>query len=240
MDQETTPSNPAASKNKLYFKSDDNLYKLTSGGVETQVGGGGTVDLTTDVTGILPIANGGTNGSTATAGFDNLSPVTTKGDIIVRGTSNNVRLAAGSNGKVLTANSATTNGVEWAELYTTTTYTPTFTSFGFATGVGFEYNITGKLLTIWGKFDTGTVVGTEARISIPSGLTISPGIGNIFVVGSWIRGASTGDTFFPIVTGGQTYIKLTSQAAGTPYSAQNGNAVGSSETQTLFAVIPIQ
>lgn len=39
MDQVATPSNPAVSKNKLYFKSDEKLYKLTSGGSESVVGG---------------------------------------------------------------------------------------------------------------------------------------------------------------------------------------------------------
>jgi hypothetical protein len=53
-------------------------------------------------TGQLAIARGGTGGASATAAFDNLSPVTTQGDIIVRGASNNERLAAGSNGQVLT------------------------------------------------------------------------------------------------------------------------------------------
>lgn len=36
--QIATPSNPAASSDKLYFKSDDILYRLTSAGVETVVG----------------------------------------------------------------------------------------------------------------------------------------------------------------------------------------------------------
>ena len=49
--------------------------------------------LTTGVTGILPIANGGTSGSTALAGFNALSPVTTLGDVIFRDVTNNVRLA---------------------------------------------------------------------------------------------------------------------------------------------------
>lgn len=39
-DQITTPTNPAAGKNKLYFKSDGKLYKLDSGGTETEVGAG--------------------------------------------------------------------------------------------------------------------------------------------------------------------------------------------------------
>lgn len=35
-----TPASPDAGRNKLYFKNDDNLYKLTSAGVETVIGGG--------------------------------------------------------------------------------------------------------------------------------------------------------------------------------------------------------
>lgn len=40
--QVATPSNPAASNDKLYFKSDDKLYRLTSGGTETLIGPGGS------------------------------------------------------------------------------------------------------------------------------------------------------------------------------------------------------
>jgi hypothetical protein len=36
--QISTPSSPASTYNKLYFKSDNNLYKLTSSGIESQVG----------------------------------------------------------------------------------------------------------------------------------------------------------------------------------------------------------
>jgi hypothetical protein len=36
--QISTPSNAASSYDKLYFKSDDKLYRLTSGGVETLIG----------------------------------------------------------------------------------------------------------------------------------------------------------------------------------------------------------
>ena len=35
--QQTTPANPSAGRNKIYFKSDDQLYTLTSGGVESQL-----------------------------------------------------------------------------------------------------------------------------------------------------------------------------------------------------------
>lgn len=41
--QQATPSNPASGKNKLYFKSGDNLYKLNSSGTEARVDAPSTV-----------------------------------------------------------------------------------------------------------------------------------------------------------------------------------------------------
>lgn len=58
-----------------------------------------TIDLggtATSISGQVPVANGGTAGATATAGFDNLSPMTTRGDVIIHDGSNNVRLAVGA------------------------------------------------------------------------------------------------------------------------------------------------
>jgi hypothetical protein len=63
----------------------------------------GDISLTTQVSGILPIANGGTNASTANAGFDNLSPMTTAGDIIYENsTPTAARLPIGTTGQILT------------------------------------------------------------------------------------------------------------------------------------------
>ncbi len=56
-----------------------------------------------NVTGTVAIANGGTGQTTKAAAFDALSPMTTAGDIIYGGTSGaGTRLAAGTNGQVLT------------------------------------------------------------------------------------------------------------------------------------------
>jgi len=62
----------------------------------------------------LAISRGGTGAGTALAGFDNLSPLTTKGDILTRNGSNNIRIPVGSNGEVLTADSAEAGGVKWS------------------------------------------------------------------------------------------------------------------------------
>lgn len=45
--------------------------------------------------------------------FDSLAPTTTKGDIIVRTSSTNVRQAIGSDGQALIADSTQTNGLKW-------------------------------------------------------------------------------------------------------------------------------
>jgi hypothetical protein len=71
--------------------------------------------LSTGVTGTLPIANGGTGQTAQTAAFDALAPTTTKGDLIVHNGTDNIRVAVGgTNGHVLTADSAESSGVKWA------------------------------------------------------------------------------------------------------------------------------
>lgn len=72
-----------------------------------------TIDLTTKVTGALPIANGGTGQVAAPAAFGALSPLTTKGDLLAFSTLND-RLPVGTNGQVLTADSGQALGVAWA------------------------------------------------------------------------------------------------------------------------------
>jgi len=74
-----------------------------------------SVDLTADVTGALPIANGGTGQTTQTAAMDALSPTTTKGDLLVDDGTNVVRVAVGTNDQILVADSGEAAGVRWAD-----------------------------------------------------------------------------------------------------------------------------
>ncbi|WP_413943124.1 beta strand repeat-containing protein [Bdellovibrio sp. HCB-162] len=79
----------------------------------TSASNGAAVNLATEVTGTLPIANGGTGQTTVTAAFNGLSPSTTKGDLIVHDGTNDIRLPVGTNGQVLSANSAQASGLQW-------------------------------------------------------------------------------------------------------------------------------
>lgn len=73
-------------------KVDDTNVTLTLGGMPNtallQA-----VELTLGWTGQLAIARGGTNAATALSGFNNLSPLTTLGDLLYHNGTNNVRLA---------------------------------------------------------------------------------------------------------------------------------------------------
>jgi len=62
-----------------------------------------------NLSGQTAVANGGTAGSTAAAGFNNLSPLTTRGDILFRDATGNARLAAGAAGTSLKSNGAGTD-----------------------------------------------------------------------------------------------------------------------------------
>lgn len=76
-----------------------------AGGAVTSVNGqtGAVVITASTIGGLLPIANGGTNATTVTQAFNNLSPMTTLGDIIYGGSSGSgTRLGIGTSGQVLT------------------------------------------------------------------------------------------------------------------------------------------
>jgi len=59
--QIATPANPPAGSNRLYFKNDDKLYQLTSGGSESLVGGGGGSSVSFGSAGQIPYTNATTD-----------------------------------------------------------------------------------------------------------------------------------------------------------------------------------
>jgi hypothetical protein len=114
-----------------------------------------TTGTASNVTGTVAIANGGTGQTTASAGFNALSPVTSTGDIIIgNGTNSSTRLGIGTNGYVLTSNGTTAT---WAAASgggsaltvkdEGTTLSSAVTSFDFV-GAGVVATNTGGAVTV--------------------------------------------------------------------------------------------
>lgn len=72
-----------------------------------------TTGTASNVTGVVALINGGTGQTTSSAAFGALSPLTTKGDLVGYSTIN-ARVPIGTNGQVLTADSAEVLGLKWA------------------------------------------------------------------------------------------------------------------------------
>lgn len=113
-----------------------------------------TTGTAANVTGTVAIINGGTGQTTASAGFNALSPITTTGDLILgNGTNSATRLGIGTNGYVLTSNGTT---AAWAastgggsSAYTRTSFTATAgqTAFTVTYSVGYlQVYVNGVLL----------------------------------------------------------------------------------------------
>lgn len=109
----------------------------------------------------------GTFDDTGEAG--STSPTTTKGDLIARSASADDRLAVGTNGQVLTADSAETLGVKWADAAASVdhpgaAYTSTAgTSFPDSTSKIIDFSTS--------EYDTDSAVTTGAswKFTVPSG-----------------------------------------------------------------------
>lgn len=162
--------------------------------------------LTTGVTGTLPIANGGTNGTTAIAAFDNLSPLTTGGDLIVYDSiaGHNVRLAVGAIGSPLLKSNGT--AVSWGKATLTSDVTGTLPVANGGTG---DATLTAYAVLTGGTTTTNPIqsvasVGTSGQVLKSAGAGALPAFADsIASVGITIDGGGSA-----ITTGVKGYIEV--------------------------------
>ncbi|MDG0815493.1 tail fiber domain-containing protein [Bdellovibrio svalbardensis] len=131
----------------------------------TSATNGTSVNLASDVTGTLPIANGGTGATTALGAFNLLSPLTTKGDLLTRDGTNNIRLAVGTDGQVLSADSAQAGGLKWV--------TPTNGTVTSVTGTLPVVVATGTTTPVISVNDATT--STKGVVQAGAGIAVSSG-----------------------------------------------------------------
>lgn len=151
------------------------FLKNTAFGV---LSGGNSIDLTADVTGDLPIAEGGTGASTATDGFDALAPTTTKGDLTVHDGTDNIRLPIAQDDKILIADSAQTSGMRWDSIPSANVNKEIFyppTSFSAEGEVEIEGTaIDGAIMSSSGFFRLNFYIPTEAASNISMHVVVVP------------------------------------------------------------------
>ncbi|MEK2644427.1 beta strand repeat-containing protein [Bdellovibrio sp. BCCA] len=126
---------------------------------------GAAINLATEVTGTLPIANGGTGQTTAIAAFNGLSPSTTKGDLIAHDGTNDIRLPVGTNGQILSANSAQASGLQWI--------TPTNGTVTNVTGAAPIVVATGSTTPAISINDATT--STKGAVQVGAGIAVTSG-----------------------------------------------------------------
>lgn len=180
--QQTTPANPSSNRNRLYFKSDDKLYKLTSAGVETEVGsGGGSFDDSTfsiydngDATKVInfqasPISTGTTrtitmaNANVDLADVANATSSNTVDTVVKRDGSGN--FSAGSITASLSGNASTATSLQTARNINGTSFNGTAditvtAAAGTLTGTTLNASVVSSSLTSVGTIGTGVWQGT--------------------------------------------------------------------------------
>lgn len=215
------------------------------------------VNLTTKVTGLLPIANGGTGAGTQSAGFDALSPMTTSGDVIYGGTAGTgTRLAKGSDGQFLKLASGlpswsdpATGKINYILNPNATVSTTGWAAYADAAGTT-PVDGTGGAPTVTITRDTGSlVVGTTSLLitkdaanrqgegvsyafTIDTALKNQPLTINTYIAASanFVFGTPTGSTASDI----QVYIyDVTNAVLITPYPATiSGNGLFQAQFQS--------
>ena len=169
---------------------------VTSSGSLTLGGALTGVDLATQVTGTLPIANGGTGQTTASAAFNALSPITSTGDLILgNGVNSSTRLPIGANTYVLTSNGTTATwaiptGSGATITNDTTTATNVYPTFAAATSGSLStiYTSNAKLLY---KPSTGEL--TSSHLVAGNGIVVNNlTVGTSYTIAAGTSGMSAG------------------------------------------------
>jgi hypothetical protein len=119
-----------------------------------------------------------------------------------------------------------------------TPYTPTFTALGTVTNINVTYQRVGTKLRASGSFTTGTVTASEARLSLPLGLTVNSSIVTVNSICGIVSRPAASTTYFGSyinMNAGMSYVTfgVASSTQAIPTNV-NGNAVFSSSESVSF------
>lgn len=213
------------------YASSTTVLATTSAGTSTTVLHGnsagaptfGAVSLTADVSGTLPILNGGTGQTTATAAFNALSPITATGDLIIgNGTNSATRLAIGASTYVLTSSGTTAS---WQPASGgVTSFTAGTTGLTPSTATTGAITLAGTLVVGNGGTGVATLTGL-AYGNGTSAFTAATGAQVVTVIGSNAVTNATNAT-------NTTNVALTAGSGTTNYLHFSASATGNQPTNT--------
>ena len=123
-------------------------------------------------------------------------------------------------------------------------YTPTFTAFGTVTNIEFQWRRVGSDVEIRGKFNLGVTTGSEARITLPPGLTSADTarIPSIQIVGYGVKNNFTTTQYAILQEPSVAYHTFGTQSGATSGLTKSiGTDIGSTgQLFSYFARIPVQ
>lgn len=202
-----------------------------------------TTGTAANVTGTVAIGNGGTGQTTAGAGFNALSPITSVGDLIIgNGTNTATRLAIGANAQVLTSNGTTAT---WA-----TPSSGGVTSFSAGT-TGFTPNsATTGAVTLAGTLNIAN--GGTGATTAPAGLTNLRGwtttataagtttLTNTSTTQQEFTGSTTQTVVLPVTSTlalGWAFEVINSSTGTITVNSSGGNLVGTVTAGTTASIV---
>jgi len=208
-----------------------------------------TTGTAANVTGTVAIVNGGTGQTSAGAGFNALSPITTTGDLILgNGANSATRLGIGANGYLLTSD-GTTASWQPAPAAGVTSFSAGTTGFTPSSATTGAVTLAGTLVVGNGGTGATTLTGyvkgagttaLTASATIPN--TDITGLGtmstqdatSVAITGGTINGATIGATTAAAITG--TTITASTKFSGSNYDA-SGSGGGSLRTSSGSACL---
>lgn len=124
---------------------------------------------------------------------------------------------------------------EWAN------YTPTFTGFGTATNISFQWRRVGSNAQIRGYWTCGTSTAVEARATLPNSLISNSNLPTLGIAGSFLRSVADGRVHSVLIEpniGYMTFSNTDGTYAG--LAKRNGDAIAvSGNNLSLHAEVPI-
>jgi hypothetical protein len=193
-----------------------------------------------NVTGTVAIGNGGTGQTTALAGFNALSPMTTAGDLILGGVSGSAtRLGIGANTYVLTSNGTTAS---WAAAAASgvSSFSAGTTGFTPSTGTTGAVTLAGTLATANGGTNLTTFTAANNAIYSTSASVLTAGTLPIAAGGTGQTTASAAfNALSPITSTGDLIIgNGTNSATRLANGATNTVLVAGASTASWVTAAP--